>query len=91
MRIKRKVKTHTFNGRKYKIVTEMRDGDCDTYAMNERFLCVYADMNTRNGLVTLIHESLHAENWAETEAVVDRVSKEIGTLLWRLGYRSKGE
>ena len=36
---------------------------------------------------TAIHELLHAENWAETEEVVDRVSSEIGKVLWRAGYR----
>lgn len=83
----RPVKTHIFNGRKYKIKIRQLDGECDTYSLNERYLCVYADMNTRNGLISTIHESLHAENWAETEGVVDRVSREIGSFLWRLGYR----
>lgn len=81
------VKTHTFNDRKYKIKIDQIDGDCDTYKLNERYLCVFADMDTRNGLISTIHESLHAENWAATENIVDRVSKEIGNFLWRLGYR----
>jgi len=82
-----KVKTHTFNGRTYKIKIDEIDGDCDTYALNERYLCVFADMNTRNGLISAIHEALHAENWVASEDAVDRMSKEIGTFLWRLGYR----
>jgi hypothetical protein len=48
-------------------------------------------LKTKNGLVTAIHEALHAENWSKDEDTVDRVSKEIGTFLWRLGYRWKYE
>jgi len=84
---RRPVRTHTFHGRKYKIRIIDEDGDTDTYALNERFLSIYADMATQNGLITAIHESLHAENWAASEEVVERVSSEIGRFLWRLGYR----
>ncbi len=84
-----KVLTHTFHGRKYKIVISREDGNTDVYALNERFLSIYADMATQNGLITAIHEALHAENWAATEKVVERVSSEIGRFLWRLGYRIK--
>lgn len=62
----------------------------DTYSLdsqNGREINIFAGVTTKNGLVTLIHESLHAENWAASEAVVDRVSTEIGDFLWRLGYR----
>ena len=83
----RPVKTHTFHGRTYKIRLKDIDGDTDTYKLNERFLSVHANLDTRNGLVTLIHEALHAENWANGEEVVDRVSTERGSFLWRLGYR----
>jgi len=83
----KKVRTHTFHGRRYKIVVCQEDGNTDTYTLNERFLSIYADMATRNGLITAIHESLHAENWAASEKVVERVSTEIGRFLWRLGYR----
>ena len=84
----RKIKTHTFNGRRYKI--DIRDspldGACDQYN-TERFLFICADLDSRNGLITAIHEALHAESWVKDEETIDRVSKEIGTFLWRLGYR----
>ena len=86
----RLVRTHTFNGRKYKIEIKPgpTDGVCDQYKL-ERLLSIYADLETENGLITALHEALHAENWAATEDVVDRVSTEIGNFLWRLGYRRK--
>lgn len=86
--MKRKVRSHRFNGRLYKIDIREIDGFCDQYKEDgSREMFIGVDLNTKNGLITAIHESLHAENWAETEEVVDRVSTEVGTFLWRLGYR----
>ena len=86
-----KVRTHTFNGRKHKIdiCEEPLDGYCDQYKIcnKQRTLCIWTDLKKRNGLITAIHEALHAESWVKDEDTVDRVSKEIGTFLWRLGYR----
>lgn len=85
------VRTVIFNGRKYSLyVRQPVDGMTDTYSLDSqdaREINIFADISTKNGLVTLIHEALHAENWAASEVVVDRVSTEIGTFLWRLGYR----
>lgn len=82
------VKTHTFNGRRYKIDVDKLDGYVDQYTLhNDRTLHIFADLETKKGLITVIHEALHAENWAATEEVVDRVSREIGSFAWRLGYR----
>ena len=82
------VRTHQFNGRKYKIyVHEPLDGWCDQYKCNERAIHLMTPLNTRNGLITVIHESLHASDWRQSEKAVDRVSKEVGRLLWRMGYR----
>ena len=83
------MRCHTFNGRKYKICTEALDGFCDTPKSKDLELHIFADLKTKEGLVTAIHESLHAENENWTEEYVDRVSKEIGGFLWRLGYRIK--
>ncbi len=84
----RKLKTHTFNGRKYKIDCDTDiDGWCDQFALNERFIHIHQPLNTQRGLITAIHEALHAENWAANEQTVERVSREIGSFLWRLGFR----
>ena len=81
------VRTATFNGRQYKIfLREPVHGTCAVYAL-ERSIEIFTPLDAQNGLITLIHESLHASNWAKSEGVVDRTSKDIGRLLWRLGYR----
>ncbi len=85
----KKVHTHTFNGRSYKIDFGDFEGLCDMYKCNERYIRVLPDLNTRKGLITAIHETLHAESWTASEDVVDRVSNEIGSFLWRLGWRVK--
>ena len=82
------VKTHKFNSRIYKIDIDVLDGLVDQYTLhNDRTLRILTSLKTKKGLITVIHEALHAENWAATEEVVDRVSREIGSFLWRLGYR----
>lgn len=82
------VKTHKFNGIKYDIdFCGPIDGNCDYPKGQRPSIRILCNPESKNGLITLIHESLHAENWAITEEVVDRVSTEIGNLLWKLGYR----
>lgn len=88
----RKVRTHKFNGVKFDIKFEDSGnvlGRCDWPHNKDSTpaLRINCEIGTKEGLVTLIHECLHAENWAATEEVVDRTSTEIGDLLWRLGYR----
>lgn len=88
----RKVKTHKFNGRSYKIdIREPVDGYCEQYGMTEadREIAIFCDIKTKNGLITIIHEALHASDWRQDENAVDRVSSEVGNFLWRLGFRIK--
>lgn len=83
------VRTHSFNGRRYKIyVREAPDGMCDRKP-KEMGLYIFTNLRTCNGLITALHEALHAENHAATEESIDRISTEVGTFLWRLGYRWK--
>jgi hypothetical protein len=80
-------KTHTFNKKKYHIFAEELDGWCDITNNKVYYLVISRDLNTRTGLITAIHESLHASDWKAKEQTIDRVSKEIGSFLWRLGFR----
>jgi hypothetical protein len=85
-----KVRTATFNGRKYKFEMDGRlDGWCDQFKLceSQRHITIMVKERTQNELVTIIHESLHASDWRASEDSVDRTSTEIGRLLWRLGYR----
>jgi hypothetical protein len=81
------MKTHSFNGRRYEIDTTPLAGLCNKKSTSIR---IFEDLNTRKGLITAIHETLHAEAWNTSEKVIDRVSTEIGDFLWRLGYRHNG-
>ena len=84
------VKTAIFNGRKYKIDFDHGiEGFCEQYKDNGRTISISSKPYTRNELITILHECLHAENWTKGEKPVDQASKEIGNLLWRLGYRRK--
>lgn len=96
----RKVRTHKFNGVRYYIsVDEPYVGWCDKPRKPDQKeypairlpngLPCEDEKNAKTGLITVIHECLHAENWEPSEKVVDRCSVEIGNLLWRLGYRRK--
>jgi len=86
----RKVKTHTLNGHLYDIdVEEPFDEVCESPKEKGGIpsIRVAIDINTKKGLIALLHGILHAEKWAETEEVVERTAEEGGTLIWRLGYR----
>lgn len=87
---KRKVRTHKFNGYKFNIdvyepftavVESPRDSD------NKPSLRVAIDIKTKEGLICLLHEALHASAWAKTEELADRAAEEVGSFLWRLGFR----
>ena len=94
----RAVKTHRFNGVRYYIgVDEPYVGWCDRPKRPDgreypairlpRGLPYGNERGAKEGLLALIHECCHAENWDLSEARVDKIACDIGGLLWRLGYR----
>ena len=96
--MKNKVRTHVFNGVKYYIgVDEPYWGWCDNPnpTKNEEYpgirltegLAFGSGRIAKRDLIVLIHECLHASNWSKSEDEVDRTSIDIGTLLYRLGFR----
>lgn len=88
----RQVRTHRFNGIQYDIdLCGSLKGCCDQPKGGNPSLRIMIDLKTQDGLITTIHEAMHASSYDKYEATVDRSSKEIGCFLWRLGYRRKGE
>lgn len=83
----RQVKTHCFNGHIYTIFIGGFEGLTDKFGKKAYTMAVNCDPNTQKGLISLIHEAMHAGNWDKHEKTIDRSSKEIGRLLWRLGWR----
>jgi hypothetical protein len=89
MRHKR-VATHSFNGIRHDIeVDGTLEGWCSPPPGRrpEPIIIVHSDIKTKHGFVVLLHECLHAGNYNIHENKVDRMAEEIGSLLWRLGYR----
>jgi len=88
----RKVRTHTFNGVIYTIgiCSSGIDGRCEI-PEGKPEITIACDINTQKGLITLIHEAMHAGNWDKHEETIDRSSTEIGRFLWRLGFRRTKE
>lgn len=64
-------------------------GECDSpwTRGRARELRVRSNLSEFNRMWTTIHETLHGARWKETESRVDRTSKDIARILWRLGYR----
>jgi hypothetical protein len=82
------IRSHTFNGVKYRVdITGLR-GICIVPNTTPE-ICLCENLKTKRGLIVAIHEAMHAECSTVPEEVVDRRSKELGTFLWRLGYRMK--
>ena len=95
---RRKVRTHRFRGVKYYIgVDEPYVGWCDrpgTPDPNEypairlpNGIAYGSSKKAKEDLIILLHECNHAENWKLSEDEVDGIAIDVGTLLWRLGYR----
>ena len=95
-----RVRTHTFNKVRYKIgVDEPYVGWCDKPKSPQKNeypairlpsgLPKGEKKGAKLGLISLIHECIHAERWTLPEKRVDQIATEIGSLLWRLGYRRK--
>ncbi len=86
------IRTHTFAGRKLKIdLGSECDGLVDCPYGNDAVptMRIFSNLNTKAGLETVIHETLHVLRWSETEIVVDKTANELARFLWRLGYRIK--
>lgn len=78
-------KTHTFMGKKYHLIFDELDGNCDTD--DKYWLIIERDLNTKIGLETTIHEALHACSWKTSEEKVGLTAKDIARFLWNCGYR----
>jgi hypothetical protein len=82
---------HTFNGVVYRVDLEPFLAACD---QPDRSDCPEIHFpngirNTKTSLILVVHESIHASNWGLPEETVHRMGQEIGSLLWKLGYRLK--
>ncbi len=82
-------KTQTFNRKKYHIIVDNLDGNCDTDS--KLWLIIERDLKKKVGLETAIHEALHACLWSKKEKEVEQTAKDITRFLWNLGYRKSDD
>ena len=84
------VKTHTFNKVRYDIdICGPIDGSCDYRIGNRPSIRITTEPYTKQELIAILHECGHAEDWSKAEDIIDRIAMEVGTFLWRLGFRRK--
>jgi len=84
---------HKFRNVTYKIdVKTPFGGICDAPDIVARLknlpgIHISEDIHEEAGLIALIHEGLHASNWNKSETDVFKTAEDIGSLLWKLGFR----
>ncbi|KKM75775.1 hypothetical protein LCGC14_1386870 [marine sediment metagenome] len=83
------MKTAMFRGSKYGVdLCGPIDGSCQNPKEGGLpWLRICVPLNKRRGLITAIHESLHACSFLKSEEAVTETAEDIGRFLWRLGYR----
>lgn len=84
----KKIKTHTFNKKKYYVDLEPYSGWTDT-PFDKWPAIRFPDglLKDKYSLDTAVHESLHACFPSMRENTVERCATDIARFLWRLGYR----
>lgn len=85
------IKTHTFRGLRYRIITQKLDGFAEVPGYESRGLYIDPELSPKAYLETAIHEAMHCEDFDIAEQVIDRRAKSLTRWLWRLGYRRSNE
>jgi len=89
----RRIKSHKFGDKKYKIRWVRPDPDTDgqchppTNRPVERLLEIDPNLKTKRLMEVLIHEGLHAGCWVLDEPAVTAIAEDIANLLWKCGVR----
>ena len=78
-------------GKRYKLryVKHMKDfGQCDEPERKNKEIRIREGQTEREELDTLLHELTHSLAWHQfDESWVTQAANDIGTVLWRLGWR----
>lgn len=87
----KRIRTAEIMGRPWAILwthdmPEDRVGECE---VSPGLIRIRPNLGQRGTLEVLIHEALHAANWAKSEAVVTRLSADLAEILWRAGWRPR--
>lgn len=67
------------------------DSPCKLCSNHKVFdIAIYDKLDDKETLITLIHEMLHAADMYKTEEWVTEVADDIGSVLYKIGYRLEG-
>ena len=82
---------HKFNG----IVYDIDPVEAEAYCVSPnggvpQILFAGGIKSTKASLITQVHEALHACKWGMPEDDVDRAASDIGSFLWKIGWRLEG-
>ena len=77
---------YKFSGGYYTLDRTDLDGSCEVSGIKE--IWVRPTLRGLAELTTLLHEAAHAEMPTASEETVERLGRNVGRFLWRLGYRS---
>jgi hypothetical protein len=85
-----KVKTHTFNKKKYKLRWAKPrgcDGLCDSPEEKAPEMTINPQAKEQEFLDTCLHEGLHACLWFLSEETVVDVANDLSSFLYKVGFR----
>lgn len=89
------IKTLTIKKKRWRIVdSEKYKGPELGYCTNpalDREIAIPIHGDTREDLIIITHELIHAYDWGLSEKTVEGLSIEIGDALWKLGWRKDDE
>ena len=85
------VRKHTFNGRIYRVLTQLglRKPDLAECDHDRRTVRIPVDGDSLAELDWIVHEALHACMPYLHEDTVDKSATSVSRLLWRLGWRKE--
>lgn len=63
------------------------DGWCDPPTQTRKAIYIDSRLNGERELDVLIHEMLHACDWAKDEEYIAEQASDMARVLWKLGYR----
>jgi hypothetical protein len=87
------IRTHMFSGRRFKVrnLSGVPVGSLAQCKYHNRTIQIPVRGDTLPELDAVLHEAVHASMPWLDEDVVESASTSMARLLWRLGWRMKGE
>lgn len=91
----RRIKSHKFGEKKYRIKWVRPDPDTDgqchapTNRPADRYIEIDPNLNPKRLMEVFVHEGIHAGCWVLDEETVTRMADDLTNFLWKCGVRLK--